>query len=82
MQPITLMQSGVIGSQGTFAEDGVTRSVITMSAQSPDAASRIDEFTGETDNGIACTVAPTRKAKPLSTSTKRLRTATNIARKQ
>jgi hypothetical protein len=83
MQPIALMQSIVIAWRGTFSGDGVVRSAVTMCAQSPgDAAGPIEEVTEDADTGITCTVAPKRKAKPLSSSTKRLRTATDITQRE
>jgi len=80
MHPIALMQSMVTPLEGAFAGDGVACSAMAMCAQSPSAFS--EEVTDEGDNGIACTVAPMRKAKPDSTSTKRLRTATTIAERR
>jgi hypothetical protein len=77
MHPIALMQSMVTALQGAFAGDGVACSAMAISAQSPSGAFS-EELADETDNGIACTVAPIRKAKPVSTSTTRLRTATTM----
>jgi hypothetical protein len=79
MHPIALMQSMVTPLEGAFAGDGVACSAMAMCAQSPSAFS--EEVTDEGDNGIACTVAPMRKAKPVSTSTTRLRTTAMTERR-
>ncbi len=76
---MALMQSIVTALQGAFAGDAVACSATAMCAQSPDAFS--EEIADEADNGIACTVAPMRKATPVTTSAKRLRTTTMPERK-
>jgi hypothetical protein len=79
MHPIALMQSIMIALEGAFAGVGVDWSAMTICAQSPSAC--IAAVADEDDNGIACTVAPMRKAKPVSASTKRLRTIIMSERK-
>jgi hypothetical protein len=80
MHPIALMQSIVTALGGAFPGDGVAGSAMAMCAQSPNAFS--GEVADDADNGIACTVAPMRKAKPVSTSTTRLRTATTMTERR
>ena len=80
MHPIALMQSIVTALEGAFAGDGVACSAIAMCAQSPSTSS--EEVADEADIGIACTVAPMRKAKPVNTSTTRLRTATTMTERR
>jgi hypothetical protein len=72
------MQSIMAAFEGAFAGDGVACSAMAMCAQS---ASAFSEEVAEADNGIACTVAPMRKAKPVSTSIKRLRTTAMTERR-
>jgi hypothetical protein len=80
MHPIALMQSMVTALEGAFAGADVACSAMAMCAQSP--GNCIEEVADEADNGIACTVAPMRKAKPVSTSTTRLRTATTMTERR
>ena len=77
---MALMQSMVTALEGAFAGDGVACSAMAMCAQSPNAFT--EEAADEGDNGIACTVAPMRKAKPVSMSTTRLRTATTMTERR
>ena len=81
MHPIALMQSIMAAFEGAFAGDGVACSAMAICAQSPSGAFS-EELADETDNGIACTVAPMRKAKPVSTSITRLRTATTMTERR